>query len=65
MASVHWGGESESYLTHKCKNCGDSTGHALHHDIEPHLCKTCKLVEERDKKINSLLEDKKWWKVWK
>jgi hypothetical protein len=64
MAHFHEGSDP-SWLTHDCKNCGESTGHALHHDMEPHLCNTCKVIEKRDAKLNSLLEDKKWWQVWK
>jgi hypothetical protein len=64
MAHFHEGSDP-SWLTHDCKNCGESTGHALHHDMEPHLCNTCKVIEKRDEKLNSLLEDKKWWQVWK
>jgi len=64
MAYFHEGSDS-SWLTHNCKKCGESTGHALHHDIEPHLCKVCEVVEKRDAKLNSLLEDKKWWQIWK
>jgi hypothetical protein len=66
MAHFHEGSDS-SWLTHDCKNCGESTGHALHHDMDPHLCKSCKQAEKRDEKINALLEDteKKWYKFWK
>jgi hypothetical protein len=64
MAHFHEGSDP-SWLTHDCKNCGESTGHALHHDMEPHLCNSCKVIEKRDAKLNSLLEDKKWWQVWK
>ena len=64
MAHFHEGSEP-SWLTHDCKNCGESTGHALHHDMDPHLCKSCKQAEKRDEKINALLEDKKWWQIWK
>jgi hypothetical protein len=64
MAHFHEGSDP-SWLTHDCKNCGESTGHALHHDMDPHLCNTCKQAEKRDEKINALLEDKKWWQIWK
>jgi hypothetical protein len=66
MAHFHEGSDP-SWLTHDCKNCGESTGHALHHDIDPHLCKSCKQAEKRDEKINSLLGDteKKWYEFWK
>ena len=64
MAHFHEGSDP-SWLTHDCKNCGESTGHALHHDMDPHLCKSCKQAEKRDEKINALLEDKKWWQIWK
>jgi hypothetical protein len=64
MAHFHEGSDP-SWLTHDCKNCGESTGHALHHDMEPHLCNSCKVIEKRDAKLNSLLEDKKWWQIWK
>lgn len=64
MAHFHEGSDP-SWLTHDCKNCGESTGHALHHDMEPHLCNSCKLIEKRDVKLNSLLDEKKWWQIWK
>jgi hypothetical protein len=66
MAHFHEG-SLESYLTHECKRCKQSTGHALHIDVtQPHLCNSCKLIEKRDVKLNSLLkEDKKWWQIWK
>lgn len=64
MAHFHEGSDP-SWLTHDCKNCGESTGHTLHHDMDPHLCNTCKQAEKRDEKINALLEDKKWWQIWK
>ncbi len=64
MAHFH---EGSSYLTHSCKNCGQSTGHGLHHDIEPHLCSACLQAEKRNEMINKLLgnEKKKWYKFWK
>ena len=65
-------GSTGGWLTHDCKNCGESkilyyTGQALHHDIEPHLCDACKQAEKRDEKINALLGDaeKKWYEFWK
>lgn len=67
MAHFHEGSEP-GWLTHSCKNCGQSTGHALHHDIEPHLCSACKQTEKRDEIINTLLgseKEKKWYKFWK
>jgi ribosomal protein S27AE len=68
MAHFHEGSDP-SWLTHDCKNCGESTGHALHHDMEKHLCKKCEVVEKRDEKLKSLLGDtekeKKWYKFWK
>ena len=67
MAHFHEGSDpSHDWLTHDCKRCGESTGYALHIDVEqPHLCGPCKLIEKRDAKLNSLLEDKKWWQIWK
>ena len=62
MGKISWG---DPYLTHKCKNCKESTGHALHIDMEPHLCDSCKLIDKRDKKLESLLDNKKWWEIWK
>lgn len=66
MAHFHEGSDP-SWLTHNCKRCGESTGHALHIEVveQPHLCDSCKLIEKRDAKLNSLLEDKKWWQIWK
>jgi hypothetical protein len=58
MAHFHEGSDP-SWLTHDCKNCGESTGHALHHDIEPHLCSACLQAEKRDQMINALLGLKK------
>lgn len=61
-------GYEPTYLTHSCKNCGESTGYALHHDIEPHLCSACKQAEKRDEMINALLgseKEKQWYKFWK
>lgn len=66
MAHFHEGSDP-SWLTYECKNCGKSTGYALHHDLEPHLCKSCEAAEKRDEKINALLGDteKKWYEFWK
>ena len=64
MAHIHEGSLPSTYLTHKCKSCGESTGRGLHIDLEPHLCDTCLLIEKRDSKLNSLL-NKKWWELWK
>ena len=66
MAHFYEGSNESTYLTHNCKRCEESTGHALHIEMEqPHLCESCKLIEKRDAKLNSLLEDKKWWQIWK
>lgn len=64
MAHTHEGSVSSTYLTHKCKSCGESTGRVLRTDVKPHLCGTCSLIEKRDSKLNSLL-NKKWWELWK
>jgi len=67
MSKMHEGSynESSTYLTHKCKSCGESTGRGLHIDLEPHLCKSCQVIEKRDTKLNSLLANKNWWEIWK
>ena len=65
MGRTHEGG---GWLTHSCKNCGESTGRALHIDMDPHLCKECEVAEKRDRKLKTLLGDtekeKKWYKFW-
>ena len=67
MAHFHEGSDP-SWLTHDCKNCGESTGHALHHDMDPHLCSACLQAEKREEMINTLLgseKEKPWYKFWK
>lgn len=77
MAHIHWG-SIEHDSTVSCKNCGNFyIQHESQKNTTPPIlqaierfknnsfCLNCVKTEERERKINMLLKNKKWWQIWK